>query len=242
MFGRAAANRAWALLFGRPLIEPIDDLLWNDDPTQRLEREVLDLLADDFARHGHDLRRLLALVAATDAFRRDSRADHELTAEHERAWAAFPLVRLRPEQVIGAIMQATSATTLDAENDVTVRFLQFVGQNEFLRRYGDAGEDEFTPHGGTIPQRLLMMNNRLIREKLNDPLFFNAAARIASLASTSSAAVEAAYLAVLTRRPTAAELAHFAGRYDEPGARSGRQAIEDLYWTLFNSTEFAWNH
>lgn len=240
-FGRATANRAWALLFGRPLIEPIDDIRWNEDPAQRLEREVLDLLADDFARHGHDLRRLLTVIASTAPFRLDSRTATETTREHERAWAVFPLVRLRPEQVIGAIMQSTSATTLDADHDVTVRFVQFITQQEFVRRYGDVGEDEFTPQGGTIPQRLLMMNGRLIREKLRDPLVFNAAARIAATASQPSAAVEAAYLAVLTRRPTDGERNHFVGRMTEPKA-SRTQVVEDLCWTLFNSTEFAWNH
>lgn len=240
-FGRATANRAWALLFGRPLIEPIDDVRWNDDPAQRLEREVLDLLADDFARHGYDLRRLLTVIASTQAFRLDSRTDTEATPEQDRAWAVFPLVRLRPEQVIGAIMQSTSATTLDGEHDMTTRVALFFTEQEFLRRYGDVGEDEFTPQGGTIPQRLLMMNGRLVREKLRDPLVFNAAARIAATASQPSAAVEAAYLAVLTRRPTDRELSHFVGRMNEPKANR-TQAVEDLYWALFNSTEFAWNH
>lgn len=240
-FGRATANRAWAVLFGRPLVEPIDDVRRNDDPSQRMEREVLDLLADDLTAHHYDLRRLLSLIASTAVFRLDSRTDDEPTPEQQRSWAVFPLVRLRPEQVIGAIMQSMSATTLDAEHDVAVRFVQFITQNEFVRRYGDMGEDEFAPQGGTIPQRLLMMNGRLVRDKLRDPLVFNAAARIATTASHPAAAVEAAYLAVLTRRPTAVELEHFVGRMNQPRT-SRTQAVEDLCWALFNSTEFAWNH
>lgn len=242
-FARATVSRAWALLFGRPLIEPIDDVRWNDDDDAlRLEREVLDLLADDFVRHRFDLRRLLTLVAETAAFRRESRTDDDPTAEQERAWAVFPLVRLRPEQIIGAIMQSTSVTTIDPEHDVTMRFVQFVTEQDFVKRYGDAGDEEFATHAGTIPQRLLMMNGRSIREKLRDPLVFNAAARIATVASDSSTAIEAAYLAVLTRRPTPAEVAHFEQRFESTPKRTRAQAVEDLYWTLFNSTEFAWNH
>lgn len=242
-FARATANRAWAMLFGKALIEPIDDVRWNEtDDALRLEREVLDLLADDFVRHRYDFRRLLSVVAATEPFRRDSRSEDESNVERQRSWAVFPLVRLRPEQTIGAIMQATSVTTIDPQRDVTMRFLQFITEKDFVERYGDAGDEEFADHAGTIPQRLLMMNGRLIRDKLRDPLIFNAAARIGSLASQSSTAIEAAYLAVLTRRPTPAELAHFERRFESPPKRTRAQAVEDLYWTLFNSTEFAWNH
>src|SRR5262249_38526401 len=44
---RATANRVWALLFGRPLAEPIDDL-----PAAGELHPALDLLAADFAGHG----------------------------------------------------------------------------------------------------------------------------------------------------------------------------------------------
>ena len=111
-----------------------------------------------------------------------------------------------------------------------------------VRRYGDAGDDEFAPQGGTIPQRLLMMNGKLVGDKLHDPLVFNAAARIDALASTPAGAVDAAYLALLTRRPTPTEREHFVARLTEQSSSDRRAAIEDLFWALFNSTEFAWNH
>ena len=56
-------------------------------------------------------------------------------------------------------------------------------ENEFVTRYGDSGEDEFDGRGGTIPQRLLMMNGKLIREKIkDDPI--NASTRIAMMAGS----------------------------------------------------------
>ena len=229
------------MLFGRSLIEPIDDVRWNDDPNLRLEHEVIGLLAEDFIGHGFDLRRLLTTIASTAPFRLDSRTLEEPTPEHDRAWAVFPLVRLRPEQVIGAALQSASVTTLDVESDVTIRLALYFNERDFLRRYGDMGEDEFTPQGGTIPQRLLMMNGQLVRDKFRKSLVFNAAARIATTASQPATAIEAAYLAVLTRRPSSRETTHFVARMTNPQA-SRVQTIEDLYWALLNSTEFAWNH
>src|SRR5207253_772266 len=119
---------------------------------------ALKLLADDFASHGFDLRRLIRVIAATEVFRLDSVADHAMGEDDEKDWAVFPMTRLRPEQVIGSVMQACSLSTMDAHSPLVVRLMRFGQQNDFLKRYGDSGEDEFDGKGGTIPQRLLMMN------------------------------------------------------------------------------------
>ena len=95
------------------------------------------------------------------------------------------------------------------------------GRNDFVRRYGDTGDDEFAVRAGTIPQRLLLMNGHLVREKTKDDLF-NASRRIAELAPDDHKAVEAAYLTVLTRRPTPEESAHFEAGLPVPRVRSGR--------------------
>lgn len=69
----------------------------------------------------------------------------------------------------------------------------------------------------------------------------NSATRLGVLAPDDETAVELAYLAVLTRRPTPAELAHFAERLRD-GESKRAEKMEDIFWTLINSTEFSWNH
>ena len=125
----------------------------------------MQLLADDFVAHGYDLQRLIRLIAASEAFQRDSRAEFEITEQHERAWAVFPLSRLRPEQMAGSLIQAASLTTINGQAHVIMRIAKFGQTNQFVRRYGDLGEDEFTDRGSTIPQRLLMMNGNLVKER-----------------------------------------------------------------------------
>lgn len=234
-FARATVNRFWALLFGRPLVDPVDNIVADDLPAP------LRILADDFAAHQFDLRRLIRLIAATEAFRLDSAAEHEITEDHEKAWAAFPLTRLRPEQVAGSILQAASVETIDAESSLFIKLVTAVSEREFVKRYGDTGEDEFTGRGGTIPQRLLVMNGELVREKTKED-FFNAASRIASLAPDDARAVETSYLTVLTRRPTDEEARHFEARLAGSTKQERARRVEDLCWALINSTEFAWNH
>lgn len=242
-FARAVANRFWAELFGRPLVEPIDDIPSAGDPPP-----VLEWLADDFVSRGYNLRRLIRVMAATQVFRLSSGSDgtappYEITHQHEAAWAAFPLTRLRPEQVIGSLLQSASLSTIDYETHILVRLGRIGTQNDFIKRYGDLGDEEFTPHGGTIAQRLLMMNGKQVQDRIGENVVANAATQIAMLAPTDEKAVETAYLAVLTRRPTPDESRHFAAELaDAADKRSRNEWLEDLYWCLLNSTEFSWNH
>jgi hypothetical protein len=240
-FARATVNRTWALLFGKPLMEPIDNV-----PIEGPWPPVMTVLADDFRSHGFDLRRLIRLIAESRAFRADSAAPADAeppTAEQETAWAAFPMTRLRPDQIAGSMIQATSLKTIDAESHILVKLGRFTEQNEFVKRYGDAGEDEFGTQAGTIPQRLLMMNGKLMHERIKDNLFVNAAPQLTAVAAKKpDLIVETAYLGVFGRRPSEAEAAHFVSELSGLSQKAMHRAVADLFWTLMNTTEFAWNH
>jgi hypothetical protein len=235
-FARAAVNRVWALMFGRPLLDGVEpNKLLGDYPA------ALETLASDFTAHNYDLRRLVQLIAATEVFQLDSGADHDITDEHDLAWAVFPMTRLRPEQVAGSVLQAASVQTVDDRSNVFVRIGRFTGERDFVRRYGDTGEDEFDGRGGTIPQRLILLNGSLVEEKTRGELA-NAVTRIALLAPDDPHAVDTAYLAVLTRRPTRQEADYFLRSLEGKTGKDRNRRLEDLYWALINSTEFSWNH
>jgi hypothetical protein len=233
---RVTVNRVWALLFGRPLVEPVDDLATAGEPP-----EVLRILADDLVAHGFDLKRLVRVIAATEVFRLDSASVYKTTEAHEKAWAVFPMTRLRPDQVVGGIVQAASVERLDAESHILLRVFNGFGKSGFVQRYGDTGEDEFSGGSGTIPQRLLMLNGELVHDKTKDSVF-NASTRIAMLAPDDHAAVEVAYLTALTRRPTPDEAAHFEAKLAGASRKERELRLSDLCWTLLNATEFSWNH
>ena len=60
---RTLVNRFWQRLFGRGLVEPVDEMdaePWNTD--------LLDWLASDFADHQYDLKYLLALIMKSNAY------------------------------------------------------------------------------------------------------------------------------------------------------------------------------
>lgn len=252
-FERAAVNRVWGLMFGKPFLvyRPVDDL---PDPDTSEETIVLDLLGKSFREDGYDLRELIKTIAATDAFRMssvypisqdnasdDHSPDEELKLELERAkelWAVFPLVRLRPEQVIGSMLQSNNVRTINQNSHLFIRALRFFRENDFVDEFGDPGVEELQDWSGTISQALLRMNGELSRELSSLNPFF-APGRIAATASTPEKKIETIYLSCLTRKPTNVEMIHFLDRFaNDPED----EVVEDLYWALFNSPEFSWNH
>lgn len=236
-FARAAVNRVWALMFSRPLVTPVDNIPLDADVP-----EVLDTLASDFAQHGFDLRRLVRLIVATDAFQRDSRADFPISPAHEEHWAVFPLTQLRPEQVAGSMFQASKLTAIDSSSSIVTQLKSFGDQQDFLRRFGDRGEDEFDSEAVTIAQRLVMMNGNLVTERTKVDLVNNASTRIATLVGDDREAIRLAYLASLNRLPTEPELEKFSAYLQDRQGDDRSRRLGDIYWAIINSTEFSWNH
>lgn len=259
-FERAIANRVWALMFGKPYYTAaaVDDL---PDPEEDIpELAVLDLLGADFRAHGCDLRRLVQVIAASRAFRLESthpvqialddaaalsddqyREACQQVEEIERDWAVFPLVRLRPEQVIGAMLQANHVTTIDRNSHLFVRAQRFFQEQNFVNEFGDPGEAELEDRVGTIPQALLRMNGQFARE-LTESGPMSAPGRINGMSSTPEHCLEAAYLVCLSRRPTPEESAFFLPQLQDRKGPGAEGVMQDLFWTLFNSPEFSWNH
>ena len=239
-FARATANRVWALLFGRPLVEPIDDLPAHGELAARPE----DSWPTTSPSHGFDLRRLIRAIAATEAFALDSATEDDdgPTSTLEAAWAAFPITRLRPEQVAGALLQAASAETIDADSHILVRLATYGGRQRVRRPPRRPRRGRVRPEGSsTIPQRLLMMNGDLVQKKTGrtsatpppgSPSSPPTTAR-PSRPPTSPPSPDAP---PPKRPPTSG--ARLAGtRGDER-----KQRMTDLIWALLNSTEFSWDH
>jgi len=232
---RAAVSHFWALMFGRPLNDAVDNL-----PLGEEVHPMLDVLADDFIAHDFNMRRLIRVIASSAAFRVDSRADFEITPSHEQLFAVFPLVRLRPEQVAGSVIQASRLKKTDRESSLLLQLEALIGTGQFVEQYGDMGEDEFTTDAVTVTQRLLMMNGDMLKEMIEFNPVLNAPSHIAMFAADDQQAVEVLYLNALNRDPTATESEHFVSRIES--AENRNQALEDIAWVLLNSSELAWNH
>ncbi|MCA9072125.1 MAG: DUF1549 domain-containing protein, partial [Planctomycetaceae bacterium] len=154
-FERAIANRVWGLLFGEAFttkhedddieIRPVDDMLDPEPLTAEFSGDALDILGRDFREHDYDLRRMILAIVTSKPFRLSS--DHSAKTQEEyelleNAWAVFPLTRLRPEQVVGSMLQAASIKTIDRNSHLFVRTIRFFREKDFVKNYGDLGADE----------------------------------------------------------------------------------------------------
>jgi hypothetical protein len=237
-FRRATVNRVWALMTSRPLVEPVDSIPLGDSVPR-----LLDLLADDFGRNHYDLRRLIRLIVASDAFQRSSQADFEITPAHEECYAVFPVSQLRPEQVAGSIVQASKLTSINDSSSIVTQLISFGERQAFLGDFGDRGVDEFGSEAITISKRLVLMNGNLVAERTKPDIVMNASSRIAELVKGDAAAIQLIYLTVVGRYPSERETQRLVERLSGADAGSERsEIISDIYWALMNSTEFSWNH
>ena len=237
-FARAAVNRTWAILFGRPWFAEIDNV-----PLAGPFPPGFEAVANDFIEHGYDWKRLIRVLSQLKAFQRDSRLSaSEPTEEHEALWAVFPLTQLRPEQVAASIHQAARLKTIDEDSSIISKLELFGGVNDFTKAYGDQGDDEFQESAITIPQRLLVMNGTYTQERIKNNPIMNASTRIAEQTKDDLIAVKAIYLSVLNREPSGSELNAFCEKLKASGTAGRANVVEDIFWTLLNSTEFLWNH
>jgi hypothetical protein len=240
-FERAITNRVWGLMFGRPFVEPVDDM---PDPPATDQPDLLDLLGADFRTHGYDLRHLIQTIAASRAFRFESThptMDSVELAAVEETWAVFPLTRLRPEQIIGSMIQASWVRTVDQNSHLLVRFMRFTKENDFIKEYGDLGDQELDLQTGTIPQALLRMNSDVTRDAVKSDMM-STSSRVATMCRDNESIVDTAYLICFCRKPTRPERDHFLSELAGVSKNEKNRVVEDLFWALFNSPEFSWNH
>lgn len=253
-FERAIANRVWGLLFGEAFtakhededveVRSVDDMQDPEPLTSEFSGDALDILGRDFREHDYDLRRLVLAIVTSKPFRLSSTHPCKTLEEyqlHENAWAVFPLTRLRPEQVVGSMLQAASIKTIDRNSHLLVRTIRFFRERDFVKSYGDLGADELQERSGTIAQALLRMNGKLSQE-LSDANLFSAAGRIAATASSDEDCLETLFLVCLTRRPTNSEIEALLPQLQGTKKKQRERAVEDLVWPMFNTEEFSWNH
>lgn len=244
---RAAVNRAWALLFGRGLVEPVDDLSERNRPSHP---EVFDALAAYFVESGFDLRSLLRVMTATRAYGLSSRsaADDAVPAA---SCARMPVKSLTPEQFYDSLMRAAlmngpggaaSAGNLDIERQGFVTRLQ---SQTSSRVEFDAG----------VAQVLQLLNGPEVTASTNGETSGLLGALAAPVFSDRER-IEILFLALLARLPDERELdgaleylaqhrtrnTADASTDADNAEQSSSQPLGDLMWALINSAEFALNH
>lgn len=243
---RVAVNRVWAQLFGRGLVDPVDDFGPLNPPSHP---QLLDELEQFFIATRFDLRNLYRTLANTRAYQLSSAGG---PADGQRAqFASMALKTLTPEQLYDSyqrnVLRERPQTPLAGPNGQP---LPAGGRLEFLLSMQSPARSPLDYEGG-LPQALRMMNGPEISRATNPS---NGGLLVALEAPflTPRQQVETLYLATLARFPTPAERqraeTHLQSRGTgeapgQPGPSDTRQlGLSDVLWSLLNSAEFCLNH
>jgi hypothetical protein len=251
-FARNLANRVWAHMTGRGLVEPVDDVRATNPPTNP---QLLDALAAHLAANRFDLRDLVRTIAASQTYQRSSRTN-PTNERDEQNYSRALFKRMPAEVLYDAVCQTTGVGEKFSGVPGGYRAVQLWDSrvtHYFLKLFGrpvreSACECERSAEA-SVAQVLHLMNSPEIGGKLS-----HEGGRVAQLVRdtpTDDALTDELYLTFFSRFPTAEErqsavdylaaapsaAVPSAGR---PFAR--RQAAEDLAWSLLNSLEFVFNH
>jgi len=235
-FRKAFVNRMWAEMLGEGFFTPIDDM---GPKRTGVQEEVLELLANEFAKHDYDIRWLMRTIANTNSYQRQlGTGSNEAGSDDSVKFAAATPTRLRSDQIYSALSQV-----LGVEEIPGVAPLRRPGPygrgNNGRRAFQQLfGYDPSTPQAdilGNIPQALFLMNADAIAP-LTRSTGDTVLGRILAQNSDDGAALDELYLRVLSREPTEKERAIALGHVKLVGRRG--EAFEDLFWALLNGSEF----
>jgi hypothetical protein len=251
---RAAVNRVWALLFGRGIVQPVDDLGIHNPPSHP---QLLDELAAYFVRTGYDVNCLVRTLTATRAYQLSSQANplpsplvgegpgvRGQVEERPELFARMAIKSLTAEQLYDCLIEAMRRREANVQGQGQfAAFNRNFDQNRqaFLARFR-APTQGATEYQSGIPQALTLMNGANIRQAtdlgqsdllvaLEAPFF------------TNQRRVEVLFLSTISRQPTDEERTKFVAYVEQGGTNnSSKQALGDVLWALLNSAEFVLNH
>lgn len=229
-FAKAAVNRVWWVMFGRGLVDPVDDQGTHNPPTHA---DVLELLADDFVAHDYDLRRVFRVVARTRVYQLSSQKS-EGGGESLLTYTSMPVRSLSADEIFDSLVQAAGRRTSSTEERHVLnrQRTEFVAQVEAPTRTAIQFE-------GGIPQTLALLNGAFVEELTAPATSDLVAALVDNPFMTDKRRIQSLYLAGLTRLPDDEELQQSFEWIQECQERGdSAQAFSDLLWALLNSGEF----
>ncbi|MEO8498678.1 MAG: DUF1549 and DUF1553 domain-containing protein [Planctomycetota bacterium] len=229
---KAAVNRVWAHLFGRGLIEPVDDIGGHNPASHP---KLFEELTAYFVDTGFDIKELLRTLANTNAYQLSSRLDREPYAPE--LFASMAIKTMTAEQLYDSLNRIAGGRPAEIPNFFAIRSSLFDQQRlAFVGKMQMRGSNATEFDAGVL-QALTLLNGANINSPAEQSGVLIA---LDSLLFSVEERLETLFLGTLSRRPTSDESAFFAAHVNE--SSDHREALGDVLWALLNSAEFALNH
>lgn len=248
MFSRNLANRIWAQLMGRGVIEPVDDVRATNPP---VNEPLLDALSKSLVSSNFNLRTLVREICNSRVYQLSAQPNNSNKGD-TRQFSHAHLRRLRADVLLDSVVTVTG---------VPRRFNGFPDGTKAIEYYPRESGDTEGPHFGdpffstfgrssraticacetkrepTLSQTLHLAVGDTVRDRLAAA---GAIKQLINAKSTPEQIIEELYIRSLCRLPTSDERNAFVRLVQESG--NDPSIYEDIFWGLLNSTEFCFNH
>ena len=230
-FAQTIVNRLWKRYLGLGLFEPQDDFRLDHPPSHP---ELLAWLADDFMRHGYDLKHTIRLILTSRTY--ELRYDPALEdhfdvnkTEQARYYRSPSLRRLTAEQLLDSVQLA-----LNQKIDPKKRLYLEKSSTALTLALGrPAAHNEIStgrPDDVAVVQALELLNG----EEFYDRIYSAKLAGKSADTKELSDLINRLYLAVLSR-PASTKEQTLGSSFLAKAADSNPA---DILWALFTSPEF----
>ena len=265
-FSRAAVNYLWAYFFGRGIVDPPDQFdpmrldpnnpppdPWTLQPTNA---NLLNALAQQFAQNGYDLKWLMRTIANSNAYQLASEYPGQWNEAWEPLFARKFVRRLWGEEIHDAVAMSSGQmpsykvagfsesgfpNVSMAMQLPDVTDMGGVGVNAFLDSFLRGDRDlQQRRSDGSILQTLGLMNDPFVMSRI-DPGGNNSNQLLSqNLNKPTDQMINALFLGVLSRYPTASEMTTATNIVNGGGSKAS--GAVNLLWSLYNKVDFIFNY
>lgn len=237
-FAEVMANRVWADLMGRGIVDPVDDFRATNPPTNA---PLVKALGEHFREQNFDVKALIRTIANSYVYQLSSEPTKRNVVD-TRNYSRHFRKRLRGEVLLDAVCQITGVPDSFSAMPPDTRAVQLWTRridSLFLDTFGRPDRNQDPPcerfDEPNVVQPLHMMNAPTLNRKITNSSGW--VAQLAASDKTPEQITEELYLSTFSRFPDAAEQAAALEHFADPDIER-RQAAEDLLWALFNTPEF----
>ncbi|HBJ35609.1 MAG TPA: hypothetical protein DDZ51_12850 [Planctomycetaceae bacterium] len=241
-FAKATVNRIWQSMFGRGLVDPVDDVRDTNPPSHP---ELLEHLSQHFIGNRYSLRHTLREIALCESYGRGN-ATPENSID-DRFYSHRPARPLMPEVFADAIADVTGVANHLNDPEITTRAVSIVDPltpSQSLdilgrcNRSATCSESEVLSQG--LATDLHKINGDLINAKLTSPS--GRLHQLIASGATDRQIIDAFYYLAFSRTPSDAERQGWCERVFADDQVTRKQKLEDFVWAILNSRAFSYNH
>ena len=238
-FARAMVNRFWSLMFGRGLVDPVDDLR---DTNPASHPDLLNNLAEDWKTQGYRLRPMLREIALSQAYAR-AYVESSDSADRSKFFAIASQRPMSPEVFLDAICDATGVPSQFPGHPPGTRAIELLnmmestGELETLgkcSRLGLCGES--SKRELQLTAALSLVNGGLINQRISEPNGI-LQRRIAD-GKTNREILRELALRTHSILLEDKDLDRWETEFQEADSKERQRLLEDFFWSLLSNRQF----